>query len=275
MGEAYCGVVNREGGPGEDWDSHLLLLYCDEGHRQASVGSWIQRGLDRGDKVFYSTASSDPATMPELRPETDGLTRAVRDGQFTVIPLEDLFPGARQGALVRAALAEGYPGVRFSTHANAALGAVGDEDYQAIDRLVDELCARLPVSALCQYDAARNDARTLATVIESHPDSLRDARMRLRRVGDRVVLAGEVDLGSAEVLTHALHRICQLQGPREIVLDLSEVTFVDVAGCRALVTGTDGLRRAGGTVYCRGADGHIGRVMSLLGLDRLRGMAWA
>jgi len=275
VGKAYCGVVTLMAGPGKDWDSHLLLLYRDEDHRQASVGSWIQRGLDRGEKVFYSTAPDDPASMSELQPGTDGVARAVRQGQFTFIPLEELFPGAAQPAMVRAALAEGYPGVRFSAQANAALGSVGDEDYQAIDHLMDELCARLPVSALCQYNAARNDGRTLATVIDCHPDAVRDAQMRLRRLEDRVALAGAVDLGSAEVLAHALHRICQLDGSSEVVLDLSELTFVDVAGCRALVTGTDGLRRAGGTVICRGASGHIGKVMSLLGLDRLHGMALA
>jgi anti-anti-sigma factor len=261
-------------GPGEDGDSHLLLLYGDERHRQASVGSWVERGLYRGDKILYATVSDDSVSVSQWRPGGESVTRAVRDGRFLFLPLEEFFPGAEQAALVRGALAEGYPGVRLVAQADAALSIVGDETYQSIDRAMDELCASLPVWALCQYDTARNDHHSLTAAVDSHLDAIQDAEMRLRRRGDHVALAGEVDLDSAESLTRALSKICGVGDlSRMVVLDVSALTFIDVVGCRALVAGTDRLRRAGGTVSCQGASGRIRKVMSMLEVDRIPGMA--
>jgi anti-anti-sigma factor len=267
--------VTLGAGPGEGWDSHLLLLYGDQRERQVVVGSWLRRGLERGEQVFYATSPDDAATVSEWWPRDVGVARAVRRGQLRFVPLAEFFPGAGQAALVRGALAEGYPGVRLSAQADAALSTVGAENYQSVDDEMDRLCANLPVWALCQYDAAGNDGAMLAAVIDCHPDAVQDAQMRLRRRGDHVVVSGEVDLASAEVLRRVLDRICRLDGIAGLVLDLSTLTFIDVAGCRALAAGTDRLRRAGGTVTCQGAARHILTVMSLVGMDRLPGLALA
>lgn len=257
---------------GEEWDSHVLLLYRDEAHRQASVVSWVRRGLERGEKILYSTVPSDTAAlMPVLRLGGVDVERVVRDGQFCFLPLEEFFPGAGQAALVHHALDEGYPGVRLAAQADAALSYLGKDEYQAIDRLMDELCANLPVSALCQYDAG-SSGMNLTTVIDSHLDAVQDVSMRLRRREDGVLVVGELDLSSAEFLTQALHNICQLHRATDVVIDLSELTFVDVSGCRALAAGTETLRRDGGTVFLRGVNGHIRKVMLLLGMDRLTGV---
>jgi anti-anti-sigma factor len=77
----------------------------------------------------------------------------------------------------------------------------------------------------------------------------------------------------------ALRRACRLDlegatgrapGPATII-DLSGLTFADVAGCRALAAGTEELRRAGGTVCLVGVSGHLRKVLSLLGTDQLPG----
>ena len=160
----------------------------------------------------------------------------------------------------------------MAAQADAAVGYLGAAEYQAVDHLIDELCVSLPVSALCRYHAGRFNGTTLTTVIDSHLDAVEDAQMRLRRHGDAVLVAGEVDLASAEVLTHALQRICQRQVASRMDIDLSELTFLDVAGCRAVAAGTETLRRDGGTVLLRGASGHIRKVMCLLAMNRLPGV---
>jgi anti-anti-sigma factor len=95
--------------------------------------------------------------------------------------------------------------------------------------------------------------------------------MRLRRRDDRVVLSGEVDFSSAELLAEALRRMSAPEPATTTttVLDLTDLRFIDVSGCRALVTGTDELRRTGGRVTISGATGHIHKVMTLLGMDRI------
>jgi anti-anti-sigma factor len=263
-------------GRGADRESHLLLLYRDETQRRASVVAWVKRGLDLGEKVFYATAPGE-AALPGLAP--GGLvTAASRDDQLTFVPLEEFFPGAGQAALVRRALDQGFPGVRLSAHADAALRAVGAEVYQAIDRGMDELCASLPVSALCQCDADADDdegggvGAMLGAAIDSHPDAVQEARLQLWRRGNEVMMAGEPDLSSAEVVTRTFRRICQVQGTSDLFLDLSGLAFADVAICRALLVGTQDHRRAGGTVHLRGASRHLAKVLSLLGLGRLSGV---
>jgi anti-anti-sigma factor len=164
----------------------------------------------------------------------------------------------------------------LSAQANLAIKDVGAEQYQAIDDLMDDLCANLPVLALCQYDApSTSDASrsaSLAAAVESHLDAVQDAEMRLRREADRMWVGGDVDLASAAVLGHALRRLCQSLSGSDMVLDLTGLTFVDVAGCRALVTGTETLRDRGGTVSLSGVRGHRLKVIRLLGMDRLPGV---
>lgn len=61
----------------------------------------------------------------------------------------------------------------------------------------------------------------------------------------------------------------------EMLLDLAELAFIDVAGCRALVTGTEAMRADGGRVFLRGVNWHVRKVMALLGIDRLPGLELA
>jgi len=51
-----------------------------------------------------------------------------------------------------------------------------------------------------------------------------------------------------------------------LVVDLSELDFLDVAGYRALRSGTEQWRRQGGTVLLAGAGGAVRRVLELVGV---------
>lgn len=230
----------------------------------------MREGLVLGEKIVYSTVPGDPLA--------DALTRGADNGpvplpgQLTVLPSQEIFPGARQVELVHRALDEGYPGVRLSARADAGLGDSRLEEYRAVDQLTDSLCASLPVTALCQLDAGSASDATLSAVIESHA-SVEDVQMRLGRDDDQVlVLSGEVDFNSADVLTRALRSLCRSQPGSAAVLDLSELSFVDVAGCRALVMGTEDFREAGGSLTLIGASTHLEKVLTLLCVDRLPGM---
>src|SRR3954454_13807749 len=261
------------GGHREDWDTHVLLLYRDEAHRRASVASWVKKGLDRGEKILYATAPDDDALVPGgLSPGGVQGAGTISDSQISILSVEDFFPPAGQAMLVQQALEEGYAGGRFVARANAAISHLGLDVYRRADHLLDELCSTLPVSALCQYDAKSSPAATTTAMIDSHPDALQDLQLRLRHRGDRVLLSGEVDVGSAYVLEHALQRIGEIEGASEVTLDLSGLSFVDVVGCRALASGTDMLRRAGGVASFQGVNAHMRKVMALLGMDRLPGV---
>jgi anti-anti-sigma factor len=268
---AYGDEVTVADGPTTEASPHVLLLYRDERHRQARVVSWVRDGLVHGEKILYSTVPGDPLVADLDRAKTDGVPTP-RPGQLTVLSSQEIFPGARQAELVHRALDEGYPGVRLSARADAGLRDSRLEEYKAVDRLTDSLCASLPVTALCQLDARSASDETLTAVIESH-SGVEDAQMRLRRRDDQVlVLSGEVDFSSAEILSRALRSLCRSEAASAVVVDLSELSFVDMAGCRALVSGTDELRSGGGGVTLTGVSSHLRRVLTLLGVDRLPGL---
>ncbi len=109
-------------------------------------------------------------------------------------------------------------------------------------------------------------------MVEMHPDAMQEGQLRTRRRGNRIAVTGDVDFLSAEAFTAWLAAACRRAESREVFLDLSELVFVDVAGCRALVSGTKPFRGDAGVVSLQGVGRHILKVMRLLGIDRLTGM---
>ena len=265
------GQVTVVAGPSINPPPHVLMLHRQELHRQARAVSWVRQGLARGEKILYSTVPGD-TLVPALRTGASQVTRALRRGQLSFIPATEFFPGARQTELVNEAFEEGYPAVRLSARAEAALVLEPLAEYEVIDGLMDELSSTSPVSVLCQLDLEAVGSETLRALIGCHAGVIEDVQMRLRRRDEQVILAGEVDFGSAAVLAEALRCLCQVGAAPATVIDLSGLTFLDVSGCRALVIGTDELRRAGGSVTFLGASEHLRKVMCLVGMDRMPGL---
>ena len=81
-------------------------------------------------------------------------------------------------------------------------------------------------------------------------------------------VAGEVDLSTAPALRSRIDAVVE-EGGRRLVVDLSDVSFMDSSGLSVLVTGFKGMREAGGdmTVVCPNAA--IAKVFSITGLDRV------
>ena len=139
--------VDRVVDSGSEWDSHVLLLYRDEPHRQASLAAWVQRGLSRGDKIVYTHLASDTEVLTTLADRGVDVDEALSDGQFAILPVDAFYPAEGQRSLVEKALAEGYPAVRFSAQEDTALSFMREDDHRVTEHLMDDLCATLPVSA--------------------------------------------------------------------------------------------------------------------------------
>jgi anti-anti-sigma factor len=78
-----------------------------------------------------------------------------------------------------------------------------------------------------------------------------------------VVLAGELDMASAPALAAALRDARRPLAAPRLVLDLSGVTFMDIAGLRAI----EGARVGGRPLAVRGASGQPARLLALLASD--------
>jgi len=86
-----------------------------------------------------------------------------------------------------------------------------------------------------------------------------------------VVLRGEVDIYSApqfkEALVHGIE-----EGARRIVVDLSDVTFIDSTALGVLVSGAKRVRPRNGNLDIVCKDENIIRIFEITGLNRIFGI---
>lgn len=85
--------------------------------------------------------------------------------------------------------------------------------------------------------------------------------------GVRLVLAGELDLATTPSLVHQLRR-AERSNPATLELDLSEVTFVDVAGLTAMLAAARRAGRAGRRLCVSHARPSVRRLFELTALDQ-------
>jgi anti-sigma B factor antagonist len=83
-----------------------------------------------------------------------------------------------------------------------------------------------------------------------------------------VHLRGELDLSSAAKLRKALSELYR-DGVNSLILDLSELAFVDSTGLSEFVAALKHCRPRGGEVVLRSPTASIARVLAICGLDRV------
>ena len=111
-------------------------------------------------------------------------------------------------------------------------------------------------------------------MIHTRAQELRTPWLTMHRSAGAVRLRGEVDLSNAGLVERVLACTVRIRGDGDhapaggaaLVVDLSELDFLDVTGHRALRRGTQHWRATGGTVLLTGAGGAVLRVLELVGL---------
>jgi anti-anti-sigma factor len=83
----------------------------------------------------------------------------------------------------------------------------------------------------------------------------------------RIDLHGAIDLDTAPALTQQLDDLADHQAIL-VIVGLSDVTFLDSSGIRALVHGARAIEDAGGRLLVEGASGAVARVLELTDLLR-------
>ncbi len=86
-----------------------------------------------------------------------------------------------------------------------------------------------------------------------------------------MVLQGEIDIYSApqfkEVLVNGIE-----DGAKRVIVDLTEVTFIDSTALGVLVSGAKRVRPRNGTLDIVCSDENIIRIFEITGLDRIFGI---
>lgn len=84
-----------------------------------------------------------------------------------------------------------------------------------------------------------------------------------------ISVAGEADLHAAPELEQRLAEGCASPGLRQLVVDLSDASFVDSVALSVLISAHRRLKSRGVPVEIVCADANIRRLFSITGLDRL------
>jgi anti-anti-sigma factor len=85
-------------------------------------------------------------------------------------------------------------------------------------------------------------------------------------------LSGEVDLATADGIA-AMARVAVDRAAPRLVVDLTEVTFMDSQGLRALVLAQQALARAGAELVLTGLPPHVEALLEITGLQTTFGRA--
>ncbi len=92
----------------------------------------------------------------------------------------------------------------------------------------------------------------------------------VRRIDGLPVLAvaGEIDIYTAPLFKQAVVNLVS-EGSTQVIIDLSEVTFMDSSGFGTLLGATKRLRPLGGGLHLAGVNGTIQRMLHLTRLDTI------
>jgi anti-sigma B factor antagonist len=101
------------------------------------------------------------------------------------------------------------------------------------------------------------------------PTAATEFRLDVTPAGAAVVIAvtGEVDMGTSPQLWAAIEG--QSGTPRDVVLDLTGVSFLDSSGLAVLIRGHHLLTAEGGRLVLRNVSRPVGRTMAVAGLNAL------
>jgi anti-anti-sigma factor len=235
---------------------HVCWAFADATDFSATVLPYFDEGRRRGEQLLLIGASR-PALLDALvsLPGRDELLDAgqlqlwgVADGSDTVPEFD---PSAHLRALqteADAALGRGRSGLRVASDASlvARRGAHACRQLHVYERLADAMLDSVAMTLLCLYDLALGKG-VLGPVTLLHPHQHwgeHEAVAYLCGRGPWLSLHGEVDVTQAGDLLRALVDVT-CEAPGEVVVDLAELRFLDVAGARMLATAVGLLAEVG------------------------------
>lgn len=268
------------------YGDHLCLAFDDDAEQRRVVSAYLAAGLRRGERVMYFADRSTPrevlgwlsasGTDPELALGKGQLVVTTADATYLASGSFD--PGAMVASLrkeVADSLGAGYTGFRVSGEMGWALRDVpGAERLREYETEVNEVFAGQRASAVCQYDARRFDTGELDAFDRCHPGAVAgeplysDSTLRLVPAfhrGQRVLrVAGSVDHRTTGVFATALQAV--LHGPGDVLVDMAELEFIDLAGVRVLAHAAAGLDR-GRRLLVRELAPLLCQVVRMVGFD--------
>lgn len=258
---------------------HVCWRYGDAHEFRTRVREFLSEGLALGHRVRY-VGTGDLNALVEDLAGVEGMDEALRTGAAQVASLDATYPvGAvvEPAAQVRAyaeateeALDAGFTGLRVAADCTPLVRT--PEQLAAFARYehqVDHYMADRPFSAMCAYSGAEVDDRAFAQVACMHPNANTSSPgFRLHAAGDRVTaLGGELDPADDDLFALALRRADPLPRDGRLVLDATDLAFLDH---RALLRLVRHARDRGASVVLRASWPGVATLVDLLDLADVR-----
>ncbi|MEV1119448.1 MEDS domain-containing protein [Actinosynnema sp. NPDC049800] len=260
---------------------HVCWSYDDRADVGLRVAEFLLDGLTRGQQVLY-VGHGDAEGLVDAVHRVDGIEAALATGAARVTSLDALYPGGglvdpevqlrAYSAATEQAVAAGYRGLRVAAEATPLVrGRAQLTAFLHYEHLVDQYMAGHPFSALCAYDRTRLSEQALEQLASVHPSAnLPGVGFRLHasaRPGHSAELSGEIDMFNREVLEQVLDRARPPTRDGRLVLDGSDLTFIDHRGLIGL---DEYARSRGTTLVLRTEFPGAARIAGLLDLPGVR-----
>lgn len=291
MGAAYGDDVRASGSlravPPAGRADHLCWTHGgdDDAAFDDAVRTFLAGGLARGERLLCVGERVIDGVRADTAPLT-AVDRLVADGTLALMTMAEAyaatgpFSAERQlefyDGATRRALDQGYAGLRVVAELTGLAADPGRRDeLLRWEQLADRYMVESPgMTAMCAYRGDLPPA-ALADVASAHPATSGPTGMpqfRLFSDDARLVLAGSVDVSEADRLARLLAGSPPV---RALLLDLSWLEFVDVAGCRVIARYAGDLCGRGVAVEIRGASRLFRRVWHLLDLAAVASVAFS
>ncbi|GIJ46779.1 hypothetical protein Val02_36650 [Virgisporangium aliadipatigenens] len=233
----------------------MCWSYGTDRGRDDAVAGYVRAGLRERQRVVYFTETLSPDNvLEELDRRGIGVASAVHSGQLRVHSADDTYLAG--AAFVPEAVIAGWDAEVERARADgwSALRVLGDmswaaRDIPGADRIgwyeaqVNRVFAGGESLAMCLYDRRLFDTRTRYRIEWAHPttagpDTPAPNGLRMLRTGTPrgVRVEGEADLSNRQALRAVLDHLAEdASGTDPLVVDLSGLTFADLAATRIIV----------------------------------------
>ena len=215
---------------------HVCLIYYGESSRRPVVLQWAREALSAGEGVVMIEPPSIGTTLIDLIGKgTDRLVIVDPDalygsGDDARVITERLLAAASSSD------GDGPRAAHVSSPAAHALAVHGEHTHLEYERSFARAVEEHPIAMLCQYDQVSIDDAFVARAAAEHEivvqlDDLALPTLDLRPTAEGVRISGEIDIANHAVVASWMSRHW---GQQPVVVDCSNLTFLDVTGLRAL-----------------------------------------
>ncbi len=236
---------------------HVCCSFGSDDEQQAIVGQQAREAIERGARYAYFADRSDETTVRAFLDEV-GIDSAagLKSGQIQIsrwfVPAGDIDVEAMIRAfeqLKAATLSEGYGALVGASEMSWSIGRE-DEAHRVVqyELEVNRAFTAADVIGVCLYDRRLFAPAVLAPLeavhgcrVSTHEHGTTVTRRRLTVTEEAnlvLTLIGELDIDTVPYLAA---RFAARPSDDDIVVDLSALEFVDVAGCRLLVEAAERL----------------------------------